>query len=267
MEFQFGTNWAAFSRAAGGVIGQTLAMEGVFFFFSSNPVSSVYFYLARKNFGRIGHCCPPFWYSSARGSPATSSSPPTHGCNHPTGYVLGPHGEIELSSFWSLVVNKWALWQYAHTMLGAVQNRLLRDGWRRRVYLLTPPRRNLRPHLRESWGARRRGCRTVATHSHWGHARETNHRASTCNARSHGRLFQTQSGAPLAILGQPDVAQRKLDNPLEIPNVLSFLTYRKWSADVRGLDAFPRKSMARHDSASLLQLSTLWSASERSSSL
>src|SRR5208283_3423018 len=33
MEFQFGTNWAAFSRAAGGVLGQTLAMEGVFSFF------------------------------------------------------------------------------------------------------------------------------------------------------------------------------------------------------------------------------------------
>jgi cytochrome bd-type quinol oxidase subunit 1 len=33
MEFQFGTNWARFSRDAGGVIGQTLAMEGVFSFF------------------------------------------------------------------------------------------------------------------------------------------------------------------------------------------------------------------------------------------
>src|SRR5216684_2595410 len=33
MEFQFGTNWAAFSKSAGGVIGQTLAMEGVFSFF------------------------------------------------------------------------------------------------------------------------------------------------------------------------------------------------------------------------------------------
>src|SRR6202161_559930 len=33
MEFQFGTNWAQFSRIAGGVIGQTLAMEGVFSFF------------------------------------------------------------------------------------------------------------------------------------------------------------------------------------------------------------------------------------------
>ena len=33
MEFQFGTNWARFSRTTGGVIGQPLAMEGVFSFF------------------------------------------------------------------------------------------------------------------------------------------------------------------------------------------------------------------------------------------
>src|SRR5438552_16181172 len=33
MEFQFGTNWAQFAKAAGGVLGQTLAMEGVFSFF------------------------------------------------------------------------------------------------------------------------------------------------------------------------------------------------------------------------------------------
>jgi cytochrome bd ubiquinol oxidase subunit I len=33
MEFQFGTNWATFSKTAGGVIGQTLGMEGVFSFF------------------------------------------------------------------------------------------------------------------------------------------------------------------------------------------------------------------------------------------
>src|ERR1700759_1213183 len=32
LEFQFGTNWAAFSNFAGGVIGQTLAMAGVFAF-------------------------------------------------------------------------------------------------------------------------------------------------------------------------------------------------------------------------------------------
>ncbi|MGB2723254.1 MAG: cytochrome ubiquinol oxidase subunit I, partial [Nitrospira sp.] len=33
LEFQFGTNWAKFSEYAGGIVGQTLAMEGVFAFF------------------------------------------------------------------------------------------------------------------------------------------------------------------------------------------------------------------------------------------
>jgi cytochrome d ubiquinol oxidase subunit I len=53
-------------------------------------------------------------------------------------------------------------------------------------------------------------------------------------------LFVSQTGAPLVILGQPNVEERKIDNPLEVPNALSFLTYRAWKADVRGLDAFPQ---------------------------
>jgi len=52
-------------------------------------------------------------------------------------------------------------------------------------------------------------------------------------------LFESQDGAPLAILGQPDVAKRTLDNPLVVPNMLSFLTYKKWTAHVQGLNDFP----------------------------
>src|SRR5271155_997098 len=44
MEFQFGTNWAQFSRAAGGVIGQTLAMEGVFSFFLESTFLGLFLY-------------------------------------------------------------------------------------------------------------------------------------------------------------------------------------------------------------------------------
>src|SRR4051812_25808926 len=50
LEFQFGTNWAAFSNFAGGVIGQTLAMEGVFAFFAESVFLGV-FLLGR---GRVG---------------------------------------------------------------------------------------------------------------------------------------------------------------------------------------------------------------------
>src|SRR6202789_2042160 len=44
MEFQFGTNWAAFSKTAGGVIGQTLAMEGVISFFLESSFVGLFLY-------------------------------------------------------------------------------------------------------------------------------------------------------------------------------------------------------------------------------
>jgi cytochrome d ubiquinol oxidase subunit I len=54
-------------------------------------------------------------------------------------------------------------------------------------------------------------------------------------------LFETQQGAPLVILGQPDVQKRRLDNPLQVPKMLSFLTYQRWTANVKGLDSFPQE--------------------------
>ena len=54
-------------------------------------------------------------------------------------------------------------------------------------------------------------------------------------------LFQGQPGAPLVILGQPNDQQGKIDNPLEVPGMLSMLTYQRWNAHVRGLDAFPKQ--------------------------
>ena len=52
-------------------------------------------------------------------------------------------------------------------------------------------------------------------------------------------LFESQPGAPLALIGQPNASERKIDNPILIPNALSFLTYRAWKAEVKGLNAFP----------------------------
>ena len=44
MEFQFGTNWSHFSSFAGGVIGQTLAMEGMFAFFLESTFLGLFLY-------------------------------------------------------------------------------------------------------------------------------------------------------------------------------------------------------------------------------
>jgi len=53
-------------------------------------------------------------------------------------------------------------------------------------------------------------------------------------------LFHTERGAPIVILGQPDVEQQKIDNPLAVNDVLSFLIYGTFSSEVQGLDQTPR---------------------------
>ena len=54
-------------------------------------------------------------------------------------------------------------------------------------------------------------------------------------------LFRTQRGAPLAIGGIPDVKEHRLRYGIEIPDLLSLLTYHDPNAVVRGLDSFPQK--------------------------
>src|SRR2546421_3276089 len=58
LEFQFGTNWARFSRAAGGIIGQTLAMEGVFAFFLESSFLGLFLFGERR-LRRPGDGPPP----------------------------------------------------------------------------------------------------------------------------------------------------------------------------------------------------------------
>jgi cytochrome d ubiquinol oxidase subunit I len=52
-------------------------------------------------------------------------------------------------------------------------------------------------------------------------------------------LFRTEQGAGIVILGQPNEQTRTIDNAIAIPQVLGILTYRRWNAEVQGLEAFP----------------------------
>src|SRR4029079_7240983 len=54
MEFQFGTNWARFSNFAGGVIGLTLAMEGMFAFFAESAFLGLFLF-GEKRLSPRGH--------------------------------------------------------------------------------------------------------------------------------------------------------------------------------------------------------------------
>src|SRR6201998_1649230 len=238
MEFQFGTNWAEFSKVAGGVIGQTLAMEGVFSFFLESTSLGLFLY-GEKKLGRVAHWWTAFFVFLGSWLSGYFIVATDAWMQHPTGYQLGANHEIELTSFWDLLMNKWALWQYAHTMLGAVQTGCFGVAAVGAFYVLS--------HRDPFYGRtfHRIGVIVGAiaallqlSPSGDMQGKMITQYQPTTLAGMEG-LFGSQGGAPLALLGQPHVATRTLNNPLVVPNMLSFLTYKKWTAHVQGLNDFP----------------------------
>src|SRR6266852_271059 len=119
MEFQFGTNWAGFARATGGVIGQPLVMEGVFSFFLESAFLGLFLFGERR-LGRWGH----WWVGVAMFLGSWLSGffiiVTDAWMQHPVAYARLPDGSFDVASFWGLLLNPWALIQYAHTMCGAL---------------------------------------------------------------------------------------------------------------------------------------------------
>jgi len=240
MEFQFGTNWARFSRFAGGVIGQTLAMEGMFAFFLESSFLGLFLY-GEKRLGKWGHWAAAFLVFLGSWLSGFFIIATDAWMQHPTGYQTAPDGSVHLASFWELLLNPWAWWQYAHNMSGAVVTGSFVMAAVGAFYLL------MRSHLDQARIYVRTGVvaacvfsvlQLFPTGDQQGKM-VARHQPVTLAAME--SLFETREGAPLVILGQPNMAELKIDNPIMVPRALSFLTYLRWEAQVRGLKDFPRE--------------------------
>jgi cytochrome bd ubiquinol oxidase subunit I len=238
MEFQFGTNWARFSKSAGGVIGQTLAMEGVFSFFLESSFLGVFLF-GEKRLGPRAHWFAAFLVFAGSWLSGFFIIATDAWMQHPTGYRLAASGEILLTSFWGLILNPWIFWQYLHNMTGSVVTASFVMASVGAFYLLTKRNEDFgRTFVRLGVVAGTVSCVLMVFPTGDGQGKNIALLQPPTLAAMEG-LFRTENGAPLAILGQPDVERHRLDNPLTVPRALSFLTYQRWRAEVKGLDAFP----------------------------
>ena len=103
MEFQFGTNWARFSKDAGGVIGQTLAMEGVFSFFLESTFLGLFVY-GEKQLSPKMHWVTAFLVFLGSWLSGFFIIATDAWMQHPVGYKLLPNGVFEVSSFTQLLL-------------------------------------------------------------------------------------------------------------------------------------------------------------------
>jgi len=238
MEFQFGTNWAAFSKYAGGVIGQTLAMEGMFAFFLESAFLGLFLFGERR-LGPRGHWFAAFLVFIGSWLSGYFIVVTDAWMQHPVAHQLMPNGTVQLSSFVALLGNPWALWQYAHTMSGAAITGSVVMASVGAFYVLSG--RAIEHGQRFLKVGVIAGCifsilQLFPTGDQQGRM-VAKYQPVTLAAME--ALFTTGPGAPLVIIGQPNMDERSLDNAIAVPSMLSFLTYRHWDATVQGLDAFP----------------------------
>jgi len=238
MEFQFGTNWAAFSRYAGNVIGHTLAMEGLFAFFLESSFLALLVW-GEKRVGRIGHCACAlalFLGSWLSGYFIVTTNA---FMQHPVGHEVGADGMLHLVEFSAFLLNPWALAQYAHNMMASVAVAAFvvtaAGAWYalRRVHLPAAGR-----FLKVGVGFGLAASVLVAFPTGDHHAKMVARYQPASLAAMEGR-FESGPMAGISMIGQPNVAKRRLDNPVRVPGLLSLLAFGTFHSDVPGLGEFP----------------------------
>ncbi len=238
MEFQFGTNWAKFSELTGGIIGQTLAMEGMFSFFLESSFLGLFLF-GEKLIGQKLHFLTGFlvflgsWLSGLF-IIATNSW-----MQHPVGYEILENGTYVLSNFSALFSNPWLIPSYLHNQAASLVTASFVVAGIGSFYLLSKKHKDFGKLFVKTgvvFGIISTTLVAFPT-GDWAAKNVVKYQPVTFAAME--GIFETEkAGTEIVLIGQPNIYDKKLDNKIAVPNILSFLTYQNWDAQIKGLDAF-----------------------------
>jgi cytochrome bd ubiquinol oxidase subunit I len=247
MEFQFGTNWATYSRFVGDVFGSILAAEGVFAFFLESGFLAVVVFgwdrvSPRMHFFAtvmvaLGAIFSSIWIVIANSWMQT-----------PAGFHIVGEGlsrRAEIVDFWAVVFNPSAGYRLVHVWVGALiigsfvvlsisswyilRNRHL-DFAKRSIGIALPI-------------ATIASLSTLVTGHFQAHNVAEYQPAKLAAFEGH---FETgEEGAPLWLFGVPDLEERRVKYGIAIPGGLSFLVHSDFVTPVPGLDRVPREDWPR----------------------
>ncbi len=239
MEFEFGTNWATYSRYVGDVFGSALAAEGIFAFalesgflgvllFGWNRVSPRIHFLATLGVW-LGSMFSAVWIVVANSWQQT-----------PAGYHIvgeGLEARAEITDFWAMVFNPSSVDRLLHVWIGAFLAGaflvLSVHAW----YLLC------NRHVELSQKAFRIAL-VVAVVSALAQLLTGHHSAEGVSHNQPAKLaaleghFDSLAVADMYLLGWVDKA-REQTHGLKVPGGLSFLLHQDFKTPVHGLRAFP----------------------------
>lgn len=243
MEFQFGTNWATYSRFVGDVFGSALAAEGIFAFFLESGFLGVVVFGWNKvspKFHYFATCmvCLGGFFSSVWIVIANSWM------QTPTGFHLVEHNgktRAEITDFWAMVFNPSAPDRLVHVWLGCfilgAFFALSIASW----YLL---KKRYLPEARVMF--RVSLAFALVSSLAMGLSGDSNAKMvareqPTKMAAMEGHFQTGTGGTGMYLVGWPDQQAEVVRYGLEVPKLLSVLLYLDPDKPVPGLDQTPKQ--------------------------
>jgi len=241
MEFQFGTNWAQYSKFVGDIFGAPLAAEGVFAFFLESAFLGLYIF-GRNKVSKgvhwfsifmvaIGATISAFWIIVAGSWMQT-----------PAGFII-KNGRAELTDFWAAVFNPSTVIRFFHVVDAALITGAFMMAGISAYFLLK------KQHVEISKKAMKLAVIFGLVVSllelfPFGHesGREVAHEQPAKFAAIQG-LYTTQSGAPLAVFAFPTMPPPELKAKIEIPGLLSWLAFGDVHAKIKGINEFQQNDL------------------------
>lgn len=240
MEFQFGTNWANYSRFVGDVFGSALAAEGIFAFFLESGFLAVLVFGWDKVSPRmhffstimvfLGSIFSSVWITVANSWQQT-----------PAGFHIvgeGAAARAEITNFWAMFFNPSSMDRLLHVWLGAFSMGGFFVMSVTAYYILKGR------HLDISKKAFTVAL-LLAALSSWGQLLSGHHQARGVAENQPAKMaafeghFKTgEGGSPLFLLGHPNV-ESETTAGIAVPALLSFLIHGNVNQPVTGLDRFP----------------------------
>ncbi len=240
MEFQFGTNWASYSRFVGDIFGAPLAAEGIFSFFLESTFVAVLVFGWEKLSKRT------LWFSSLMVAIGATLSAlwiliANSWMQTPAGYhMVG--SRAELTNFWEAALNPSTLPRFLHTIDAALVTGAFFivsiSAW----YLL----KNRHLDVAKTSMKAALTLALVASVLQLGlghyHAMQVAHTQPEKLATIEG-LNESGPRAPALLFGIADDANKRVTHTIKIPGLLSLMAFGSVDAEVKGLDSFEKDEL------------------------
>ena len=238
-EFQFGMNWSDYSRFMGDIFGAPLAFEALLSFF----IESTFIGLWHFTWTKVGKGLHLFFNWMVVFGSMTSALwilTANSFMQHPTGYVIR-HGRAEMADFWALLGNPQLHYEYGHVVLNALLMGGVIFAGLSAFQLLK--KRSLSDQNRNIYKKTMRiGLWVMLIFSVCGIYLGDKQMIYLVNeqpmkfAATEDLYKTTGDKAPWTVIGFADTKNHQVKARIDIPDMLSILSYHKTTGAVKGMD-------------------------------